>query len=129
MSPVDSVITYIQSHRQAFEDELAALLRIASVSADSRQRGEVRRAAEWMADQFKKLGLVTELIETAGHPLVYAETPPIPGVPVALVYGHYDVQPPEPLDEWISPPFEPTIRNGNVYARARPMTKARCSRT
>jgi acetylornithine deacetylase/succinyl-diaminopimelate desuccinylase-like protein len=117
VNPVDSVITYIQSHRQAFEDELAALLRIASVSADSRQRGEVRRAAEWMADQFKKLGLATELIETAGHPLIYAQTPPIPGVPIALVYGHYDVQPPEPLDEWISPPFEPTVRNGNIYAR------------
>ncbi len=117
MSPVDRVITYIQSHRQAFEDELAALLRIASVSADSRQRGEVRRAADWIADQFKKLGLATELIETAGHPLIYAETPPVPGVPIALVYGHYDVQPPDPLDEWISPPFEPTVRNGNIYAR------------
>ena len=87
------------------------------MSADSRQRGEVRRAADWMADQFKKLGLATELIETAGHPLIYAETPPVPGVPIALVYGHYDVQPPEPLDEWISPPFEPTVRNGNIYAR------------
>ena len=64
-----------------------------------------------------KLGLATELIETAGHPLVYAESPPVPGKPVALVYGHYDVQPPDPLDEWISPPFEPTVRDGNVYAR------------
>ena len=61
--------------------------------------------------------MATELIETAGHPLIYAEAPPIPGVPIALVYGHYDVQPPEPLDEWISPPFEPTVRNGNIYAR------------
>ena len=63
------------------------------------------------------MGLATELIETAGHPLVYAESPPVPGKPVALVYGHYDVQPPEPLDEWISPPFEPTVRDGNIYAR------------
>jgi succinyl-diaminopimelate desuccinylase len=114
---VDNVVSYIQAHRQAFEDELAALLRIASVSADSRQRGDVRRAADWIADQFKKLGLATELIETGGHPLIYAQTPPVPGVPIALVYGHYDVQPPEPLDEWISPPFEPTERNGNIYAR------------
>jgi succinyl-diaminopimelate desuccinylase len=114
---VDSVTSYIQAHRKAFEDELAALLRIASVSADSRQRDEVRRAADWMADQFKAMGLATELIETTGHPLIYAETPPVPGVPIALVYGHYDVQPPEPLDEWISPPFEPTVRNGNLYAR------------
>ena len=77
----------------------------------------MRRAAEWIATQFKQLGLATELIETAGHPLVYAESPPVPGKPVALVYGHYDVQPPEPLDEWISPPFEPTVRDGNIYAR------------
>jgi succinyl-diaminopimelate desuccinylase len=111
------VTKYIQTHRQRFEDELSALLRIASVSADSRQRGETRRAAEWMANHFQQLGLATELIETAGHPLVYAETPPVPGLPVALVYGHYDVQPAEPLDEWISPPFEPTVRSGNIYAR------------
>jgi succinyl-diaminopimelate desuccinylase len=63
------------------------------------------------------MGLATELIETAGHPLVYAQTPAVPGAPVALVYGHYDVQPPEPLDEWITPPFEPTVRDGNIYAR------------
>ena len=114
---MDSVKTYIQSHRQAFENDLAELLRIASVSADSRQRAETRRAAEWVAAQFRQLGLATELIPTAGHPLVYAESPPVPGKPVALVYGHYDVQPPEPLDEWISPPFEPTVRDGNIYAR------------
>ena len=114
---MDSVKSYIQSHRQAFEDDLADLLRIASVSADSRQRAETRRAADWVVKQFEQIGLATELIPTAGHPLVYAESPPVPGKPVALVYGHYDVQPPEPLDEWISPPFEPTVRDGNIYAR------------
>ncbi len=114
---MDSVDSYIDSHRQAFENDLAELLRIPSVSADSRQRAETRRAAEWMHAQFQRLGLVTELIPTEGHALVYAESPPVPGKPVALVYGHYDVQPPEPLDEWISPPFEPTARNGNMYAR------------
>jgi succinyl-diaminopimelate desuccinylase len=114
---MEQVTAYIDSHRQAFQDDLAALLRIASVSADSRQRGETRRAADWMAVQFRQLGLATELIETAGHPLVYAESPRVAGKPVALVYGHYDVQPPEPLDEWISPPFEPTVRDGNIYAR------------
>ncbi|MEX2318027.1 MAG: dipeptidase [Pirellulales bacterium] len=114
---MNDINTYIESHRQAFEDELCELLRIPSVSADSRQRGEVRRAADWVLAQFKQLGLASELIETAGHPLVYAETPPVRGVPIALVYGHYDVQPPEPLDEWITPAFEPTIRDGNVYAR------------
>jgi succinyl-diaminopimelate desuccinylase len=114
---MDSLKTYIESHRRQFEAELAELLRIPSVSADSRQRAETRRAAEWMAEQFERLGLKTELIPTAGHPLVYAESPPVPGKPVALVYGHYDVQPPEPLEEWISPPFEPTVRSGNIYAR------------
>jgi acetylornithine deacetylase/succinyl-diaminopimelate desuccinylase-like protein len=108
---------YIESHRQAFVDDLTDLLRIPSVSADPRHAGDVRKAAEWVAAQFKQLGLATELIETAGHPLVYAESPPVPGKPVALAYGHYDVQPPDPLDEWISPPFAPTIRAGNIYAR------------
>jgi succinyl-diaminopimelate desuccinylase len=108
---------YIESHRQAFVDDLADLLRIASVSADSRHAGDIRRAAEWMATCFKQLGLATELVETAGHPLVVAESPPVPGKPVALVYGHYDVQPPDPLGEWTTPPFEPSIRHGNIYAR------------
>ncbi len=114
---MDSVKTYIQSHRQAFEDDLADLLRIASVSADSRQKAETRRAADWVAAQFQRIGLTTELIPTNGHSLVYAQSPPVPGKPIVLVYGHYDVQPPEPLDEWISPPFEPTVRDGNIYAR------------
>lgn len=114
---MDRVKSYIESHRTAFEADLAELLRIASVSADSRRKSETRQAAEWVESQFKKLGLATELISTAGHPLVYAESPPVAGKPVALVYGHYDVQPPEPLDEWVSPPFEPTVRDGNIYAR------------
>ena len=75
------------------------------------------KAGEWVLKQFQSLGLEAELIETAGHPLVYAESPPVPGKPTVLVYGHYDVQPPDPLDEWISPPFEPTRRDGNIYAR------------
>jgi acetylornithine deacetylase/succinyl-diaminopimelate desuccinylase-like protein len=108
---------YIESHRQSFVDELTDLLRIKSVSADPQHAGDVRKAAAWVAERFKRLGLATELIETAGHPLVYAESPPVPGKPVALAYGHYDVQPPDPLGEWISPPFEPTIREGNIYAR------------
>ncbi|HVT27500.1 MAG TPA: dipeptidase [Lacipirellulaceae bacterium] len=114
---MDTVKAYIQSQRKAFENDLAELLRIPSVSADSRQRLETRRAAEWVASQFEGCGLKTELIPTDGHPLVYAESSPVAGKPVALVYGHYDVQPPEPPDEWISPPFEPTVRDGNIYAR------------
>ncbi|MGE3780514.1 MAG: M20/M25/M40 family metallo-hydrolase, partial [Pirellulaceae bacterium] len=108
---------YLEVNRTRFEDELCELLRIPSVSADSRHRGDVKQAAEWVANQFRGLGLDTEIIPTAGHPLVYAQTPAVPGAPVALVYGHFDVQPPDPLAEWISPPFEPTRRDGNLYAR------------
>lgn len=108
---------YLEDQRAAFEDDLCELLRIPSVSADSRLRGELRRAAEWVGGQFQSLGLATQVIETAGNPIVYAESPKVVGAPTVLVYGHYDVQPPDPLDEWISPPFEPTKRHGNIYAR------------
>jgi succinyl-diaminopimelate desuccinylase len=114
---MDTVKQYIERQRDAFAADLAELLRIPSVSADSRQNAETKRAADWVASQFTSLGLKTETIPTAGQPLVYAETAPVAGKPIVLVYGHYDVQPPEPLDEWISPPFEPTVRNGNIYAR------------
>ncbi|MCA9148296.1 MAG: dipeptidase, partial [Planctomycetales bacterium] len=87
------------------------------VSADSAHQADVQRAAGWVADQFRAMKFQTEVIPTDKHPLVYAETPARPGKPVVLVYGHYDVQPPDPLDEWISPPFEPTRRDGNLYAR------------
>jgi acetylornithine deacetylase/succinyl-diaminopimelate desuccinylase-like protein len=114
---MDDIQQYLERHRAAFEDDLCDLLRIASVSADSRHRDDMRLAANWVHGQFKSLGITAEVVETAGHPIVYAESPPVAGAPTVLVYGHYDVQPPDPLDEWISPPFEPTKRNGNVYAR------------
>jgi succinyl-diaminopimelate desuccinylase len=108
---------YLTANRSRFESELCELLRIASVSADSRHKDDVRRAAEWVAGQFRSLGLATEVIPTAGHPLVFAQSPLVAGAATVLVYGHYDVQPPDPLGEWTSPPFEPTVRNGNLYAR------------
>mgnify|MGYP002623179466 CR=1 FL=1 len=108
---------YLESHRQQFEVDLCDLLRIPSISTDSQYKQEVRRAGEWVAAALGRFGLASELIETEKHPLVYAESPPVPGAPVVLVYGHYDVQPPDPLDEWISPPFEPTVRDGNIVAR------------
>ena len=114
---MQSVLDYIDAQESAFQRDLAELLRIPSVSADSRQRDETHRAAAWVLRQFQSFEFHAELIETEGHPLIYAESPPVAGKPVALVYGHYDVQPPEPLDEWHSPPFEPTLRNGNIYAR------------
>ena len=108
---------YLQSNREKFEEDLSELLRIPSVSTDSKYARSVRRAAQWMEEQFAAMGLQVDLIETSGHPIVYAESPPVEGAPVALVYGHYDVQPPDPLAEWVSPPFEPEIRDGNIYAR------------
>ncbi len=111
------VLEFVDEHRQQFQEDLIELLRIPSVSADSAFRDDVRRAAQWLVEHLKQIGLSVELVETAGHPLVYAESPPVPGAPVVLVYGHYDVQPPDPLDQWTSPPFEPTVRDGNLYAR------------
>ena len=114
---MDDILKYLDAERGTFERDLCELLAIPSVAADSKYHPEVRRAAAWVAGQFQALGLKTESIETIGQPLIYAESPPVPGAPTVLVYGHYDVQPPDPLGEWITPPFEPTIRNGNVYAR------------
>lgn len=114
---MQTLFSYLDQNRSRYEAELCELLRIPSVSADRQFHPHVRQAADWVAGQFKNLGLKTETIETSGQPLVYAESPPVAGAPVALVYGHYDVQPPDPLNEWITPAFEPTIRNGNIYAR------------
>jgi len=114
MSRIDE---YLAAEAPRFEQELCELLRIPSVSSDPSRRGDMARAADWVAGQFRGLRLATEVIPTSGHPLVYAESPPLEGGLTALVYGHYDVQPPEPLDAWTSPPFEPTRRDGNLYAR------------
>jgi len=114
MSKIDD---YLEANRDAFEADLCDLLRIPSVSADSRHNDDTRKAALWIVSQFESLGFTTELVETAGHPIVFAESPHVAGAPTALVYGHYDVQPPDPLEEWHSPPFEPTVRDGNLYAR------------
>lgn len=114
MATVDD---YLSQRREAFEDELCQWLRIPSVSADSRRKNDVRAAADWLLKQFQGLGLKARLVETPGHPIVLAEWLEAPGAPTVLVYGHYDVQPPDPLDLWETPPFEPAKRNGNVYAR------------
>ena len=114
MSEWDEILT---ARRPRCLDALCELLRIPSVSADSSRAADVARAADWVARQFQHMGLEVERIATDGHPLIFAQSPPVPGAPTVLVYGHYDVQPPDPLDQWISPPFEPTIRQGNLYAR------------
>ncbi len=99
-------------------DELSGFLRIPSVSTYPQNAADCRRAADWLCDELRRLGCEkVELIEGNGHPVVWAESPRVEGKPTVLVYGHYDVQPAEPLDEWESPPFEPTVRDGKLYAR------------
>ena len=98
--------------------ELFAFLRIPSVSTLPQNAADCRRAADWLMTEFKRLKCSkVELLEGKGHPIVWAESPRVPGKPTVLVYGHYDVQPVDPLDEWVSPPFEPTIRDGKLFAR------------
>ncbi|MDQ3606204.1 MAG: dipeptidase [Gemmatimonadota bacterium] len=109
---------YLEQNRQRHLDELVEFLRIPSVSAKSEHRGDMHRAANWLVERMLEAGLeIAELIPTAGHPIVIGEWRGAPGAPTLLVYGHYDVQPPEPLDEWESPPFEPAVRDGKLYAR------------
>ncbi len=108
---------YLTANADRFLDELKAFLRIPSISADSRHKSDVRQAAGFVIEQMRAAGLTAELVETAGHPICYGECLNAAGAPTVLVYGHYDVQPPDPLDKWITPPFEPTIRDGCVFAR------------
>jgi acetylornithine deacetylase/succinyl-diaminopimelate desuccinylase-like protein len=114
---MDRVNAYLDSHRGDFEEQLKALIRIPSISAQPDHDPDTRRAAAFIRDDLAAMGLKTEMIETKKHPIVYAESLGAPGKPTILIYGHYDVQPPEPLEPWLSPPFEPTIRGGNLYAR------------
>ncbi|HEY6563384.1 MAG TPA: dipeptidase [Pirellulaceae bacterium] len=117
MSPLTAVREYLDRNRERNVEDLCAFLRIPSISAKSDHRDDVRRAAKWVEDRFTSLGFPTEVVETKRHPIILAESPDVPGAPTILVYGHYDVQPTEPEAEWLSGPFEPTIRDGNVYAR------------
>jgi acetylornithine deacetylase/succinyl-diaminopimelate desuccinylase-like protein len=112
-----SVLAEVTVGRERAVDELAEFLRIPSVSTDPARAADVRRAAEWTADRLKRVGFQTTLYETSRHPVVYGELLHDPGLPTLLIYGHYDVQPPDPLDEWVSPPFSPTVRDGFIYAR------------
>ena len=136
---VSSAISYARENQQRFLEELKDLLRIPSVSTDPDRKDDVRKAAEVVAADLKRIGFENvEIIPTQGHPLVYADWLHADGKPTALCYAHYDVQPAEPLDEWKSPPFidkdaftfksdnpqvvkegwsEPAERNNNIYAR------------
>jgi len=113
-----AVDRYVQQNEERFLEELKDFLRIPSISTLPEHAADVRRAADFAAASMKKAGLENiEIIPTAKHPLVYGDWLNAPGKPTVLCYGHYDVQPPDPLDQWRTPPFEPTVRNGNLYAR------------
>src|SRR5262245_48762121 len=113
-----AAMTYYREHQAEFLEGLKSFLRIPSISTLSEHKPDIRRAAEFARDELRAAGMTTaELIEGEGNPLVYAEWLGAPGKPTVLFYGHYDVQPPDPLDEWLSPPFEPTVRGENIYAR------------
>lgn len=109
---------YVNENKERFLEELFELLRFPSVSADPKYAGDVRKTAEFVAQKLRDAGAdQVEICETAGHPIVYGEKIIDPSKPTVLVYGHYDVQPADPLELWHTPPFEPTVRDGKIYAR------------
>jgi acetylornithine deacetylase/succinyl-diaminopimelate desuccinylase-like protein len=115
---VPTSVEFIEQNESRFLEELLEFIRIPSISTLPERKQDVQRAAEFVASRLKEAGMENvELIATAGHPLVYADWLHAPGKPTVLCYGHYDVQPPDPLELWITPPFEPSIRDGNIYAR------------
>jgi acetylornithine deacetylase/succinyl-diaminopimelate desuccinylase-like protein len=108
----------LEAHLSRFREELFGFLRIPSVSARSEHRADTRKAAEWVVEDLGRAGLEADLVETPGHPIALGRWRGAgPEAPTLLVYGHYDVQPPEPLELWTSPPFEPEVREGRIYAR------------
>jgi acetylornithine deacetylase/succinyl-diaminopimelate desuccinylase-like protein len=115
---MDSVIAFIDANRERFVDELIAWVRVPSISSDPAHAADVRRNADHLASEVRGLGATrVDVWPTAGHPAVFAEWVQAPGKPTLLVYGHHDVQPVDPLGEWISPPFEPAVRDGRLWGR------------
>src|SRR5215210_3865047 len=108
---------FLSANETRIRNELFDFLRIPSVSAKSEHNADTKRAAEWVKSSLDSIGVPAKIYPTAGHPVVVGEWRNAPGAPTVLVYGHYDVQPAEPLDLWTSPPFEPTVRDGRIYAR------------
>ena len=116
---LETAVTYARTHQAAFLEELCHYLKIPSISTLSQHHNAILRAAEWLQNSLSKIGLEhVQQIETAGNPVVYADwLHAAADAPTVLIYGHYDVQPIEPLAAWTSPPFEPVVRDGRLYAR------------
>lgn len=115
---MEQIVKYIRENERRYIDEMVALLKIESVSSDSGKKGEVRRCAEVLVKKLRDSGFENaKICETGGHPAVYADWLHAKGKPTILVYGHYDVQPVDPIDKWTTPPFQPTIKGNSVYAR------------
>ena len=114
---MEAIDTYLDLHKVRFVEELVELLRIPSISGDPAFTHEVRRAAGFVCDRLREAGCTAELVETAGHPIVFGRGPQVPGAPTVLVYGHYDVQPAVIEDGWDSDPFEPVVKGDTIYAR------------
>lgn len=114
-----AALTYAQEHRAEALANLQELLRIPSISTLPESQADMERAAHWLADKLREIGLEhAQVMPTAGHPIVYADWLKAgPTAPTLLIYGHYDVQPVDPLDEWLTPPFEPTIKGDNLFGR------------
>lgn len=112
-----SLESYLAAHRDRHLEELLDFLRIPSVSTDPEHSDDVRRAARFLQEKFAALGVPCEVHDTPGHPIVLAERKVSPDAPTVLIYGHYDVQPPEPLELWDRPPFDPAVEDGNIVAR------------
>src|SRR5215467_13957623 len=113
-----SVIDFIHTNRDRYVQELKQYLAIPSISALPQHAADVKRCAEWTADEMRRVGLENvRLASTAGNPVVYGDWLHAPGAPTILFYGHYDVQPVDPVNLWESPPFEATVRDGEIYAR------------
>lgn len=117
-SVYDTINQFLENNQRRFLDELLDFLKYPSISALPQYRDEVRRTALFLKEHLQHIGLENcKLLENSGHPIVYAEWLHKPEAPTVLVYGHYDVQPVDPVELWTSPPFEPDLRNGKIYAR------------
>ena len=112
-----TLAAFVAQERPRLLADLSEWLAIPSISAQPEHAADCRRAAAWIATRLQRLGFSVDTLETGGPPILWGVGPPVPGAPTVLCYGHYDVQPPDPVGEWVSPPFQPTVRDGNLYAR------------